>query len=105
MRDKLYVKRLTTPSGNVAHEVVALVSAGAVEAARQAREDAPRRARAREADREAARAHRERSAALWRAAESWIADNLKAAEARLARMDDMLRHVGDGVGKGSKAGW
>lgn len=101
MRDRLYVKRLETPSGNVAHEVVALVSAESVAKAAQDAKDAPSRARRREADAQATRAHRERSAALWRAAESWIADNLKAAEERLERMDAALARIG----QHGRAGW
>lgn len=102
MRDKLYVRRI---EGTDAHEVVALVTAEAVEAARAAREDAPARLARREAERKAAREHRERAQRIFRMAEAWIADNLRAAEAKLARMDAMLERVGEGIGKGGKAGW
>lgn len=87
MRDRLYLKRLTTPSGNVAHEVVALVSAATVARVRERHEEAQRRARLREEyAREDAR-HRTRAAALARLCRDWW-----DAQARA-------------IGSGSKAGW
>jgi hypothetical protein len=102
MRDRLYLKRIP---GTDAHEVVALVTAEAVEAARQTREDAPRAHARREADRIATAAHRARSRAIWDAAEAWRLDNLRRASDSLRRMDGLLAKLGEGIGKGGKAGW
>ena len=88
MRDKLYVARITTPQGNVAHEVVALVPAEAVAAARQAREDAPWRERMRRHAEVAKREHAERqrrNRALWEAAEAWRLDIARGKTGRGAR--------------------
>lgn len=77
MLGRLYVKRLTTPAGNVAHEVVAMVSEAAVLRSRREAEEARSRAfwrRVRERQRAESDAFRERVRQLDRAIVAWQRD-------------------------------
>jgi hypothetical protein len=77
MLGRLYVKRLVTPRGNVAHELVAMVAPEAVAAERERRNAAivgAARARRWERERAEIAESRRKSEALFLAAEQWIAD-------------------------------
>lgn len=87
MRDRLYIQRLETPSGNVAHEVVCLVTAAAVTREVQRARETAARAKMREA---------------------WAREDVKhrARKVALARLvADWWQAQADGIGKGGKAGW
>lgn len=87
MKDKLYMARIETPGGNVAHEVVCLVTSEAVTREAQRARETAARAKMRE---------------QWAKAD---AEHRKRAKALAQLVDDWWKAQADAIGRGGRAGW